>query len=63
MHLVDFGSAELFKKEGKHVSCEIVETFKGNCVFASLNHLEFKTTSCKDDLISLVYLLTYLMKG
>ena len=38
------------------------ETFHGNVVFSSLNQLKFHATSRRDDLISLFYLLIYLLK-
>lgn len=36
--------------------------FRGNLEMASLNQLKFYTTSRRDDLISLFYLLVYMLK-
>ena len=35
--------------------------FQGNILFASLNQMEFRQTSRRDDLISLFFLLVYLL--
>ena len=40
-----------------------VPVFKGNMAFASLNQLEFKTPSRRDDMISLCYLLSFLLNN
>ena len=62
MHMVDFGfSTYYIKSGGIHIEQEELDTFRGNMIFASVNQLEFMTTSRRDDLISLCYLLTYMI--
>jgi hypothetical protein len=48
---------------GEHLPDEEVASFNGNLAFASLNTLNFKRPSRKDDLISLCYLLISLLNG
>jgi hypothetical protein len=60
--LVDFGLASKFlDKNGKHIPKGSLSMFKGNMLFASYNQMNFGTTSRKDDLISLYYILIYLL--
>ena len=62
--LIDFGMAKKYlDKFENHVKCEDLPFFEGNKVFASHNALSLKTTSRKDDLISLSYLIIYLIDG
>ena len=61
IHLVDFGYSTKYMKDGKHIEKSEVKTFRGNMMFCSLNQLQFKTPSRRDDLISLCYLLSYLL--
>ena len=63
--LIDFGLCEMFKKpDGTHQrEDKMVHTFKGNLMFATVRQLEFKRSSRKDDLVSLGYLLVYLLNG
>lgn len=61
LRLVDFGFAERYrKKNGELKDQKDISFFRGNMVFASLTQFNFKTTSRRDDLISLGYLLVYL---
>ena len=62
INLVDFGFATRYTdpETGQHINKEEVEVFRGNMIFASLNQLDFKTTSRRDDLLSLCYFLLYL---
>lgn len=39
----------------------MVDTFRGNMIFSSNNQLHFHTTSRRDDLISLCYLLVFVI--
>ena len=55
--LTDFGLASKYNCEDKQ------EVFLGNYLFASLNQLEFKVAQPKDDLISLCYMMFYLLNG
>lgn len=62
VNLVDFGFATSYidQSTGQHVEKEEVDIFRGNMIFASLNQLDFKVTSRRDDLLSLCYFLIYL---
>jgi serine/threonine protein kinase len=61
--LIDFGLSTPFEGMDKtHLpmsSCH----FKGNIAFSSANALRSRTTSRRDDLISLVYLMLYMHRG
>ena len=62
--LIDFGlTAKLLKNEElKHVDQdELQDKFEGNLLFSSLNQMEFRKTSKRDDLIQLFYMMTYLL--
>ena len=62
VNLVDFGfSTKYLDKDGKHLPQRDLESFRGNMLFASSNQFEFKSTSRRDDLISLLYLMVYLL--
>jgi serine/threonine protein kinase len=64
IRLVDFGFAAKFLDEnGNHYEQVTTDVFRGNMIFATLNQFEFKTTSRKDDLQSLVYLMVYLLRN
>ena len=45
------------------MQCESLRHFKGNIAFASVNAMNCFTTSRKDDLISLIYLIVYMIDG
>ena len=61
--LIDFGFATRYlnARTGQNVECKDIEEFRGNIIFASHNQMEFKSTSRRDDLISLFYLIVYLL--
>jgi serine/threonine protein kinase len=63
LHLVDFGFATRYfdKSTGLHMEEDEVDTFRGNMIFGSLNQLNFMTTSRRDDLISLCYMIIYML--
>lgn len=65
VNLIDFGFATRYldKKTKLHLEKKEVNTFRGNMVFASLNQLKFHSTSRRDDLISLFYLLVFMVRG
>lgn len=65
LHLVDFGFATKYidKATKKHVEPQEIGTFRGNMIFASANQLNFQMTSRRDDLISLSYVLIYLLNN
>ena len=64
VNIIDFGFATPYLKEDgrTHVKKTHLESFRGNLVFSSLNQLKFQSTSRRDDLISLFYLMVYLFK-
>ena len=59
--IIDFGFSRSYLEDGIHIENEDVEKFQGNVFFASHNRMQFKSASRRDDLISLVYLLVYLL--
>ena len=63
MTLIDFGFVDAYKsKNGEHIALdEQVDTFQGNLLFASVNQMNFKRTSRSDDLISLSYIIMFLL--
>jgi serine/threonine protein kinase len=64
LHLIDFGCATRYVDDKRqHISKGQVEKFKGNIQFASVNQLGYNKTSRRDDFISLLYLLVYLLNG
>ena len=64
INIIDFGFATPFLKEDgtTHVKKSMVDYFRGNLIFSSMNQLKFHTTSRRDDLISVFYILVYLLK-
>ena len=63
--LVDFGfvSSVVDKHTRQHVEQTEVETFRGNIMFASMNQLNFTSTSRRDDMIAMCYLVIYMLNG
>ena len=62
--LCDFGFMSRYRnKNGEHYEQHSVERFRSNLLFASVNQFEFKSTSRRDDLISLCYFLVYLFNN
>ena len=61
--MIDFGFCDKFvDKNGRHLGKDyVMESFRGNFTFATSRQLEFKKPSRRDDLISLGYLLVYLL--
>ena len=61
--LIDFGFIKPFVgADGEHINKESKrDTFEGNMLFSSLNQLQFRSTSRRDDLQSLSYLMIYLL--
>ena len=62
--LIDFGFATKYVtktgKEHKPESCKVDE-FTGNLIFASERQMRFGATSRRDDIISLFYMLIYML--
>lgn len=60
LKLIDFGLCSKYLDDnGEHIKPESA-VFKGNFCFSSANSLSLKSTSRRDDLISIFYLLVYL---
>ena len=62
MYLIDFGCSHPYIKDGKHI--ENVRSLKDknrNLIFASKNYFNGQTLSRRDDIISILYNLIYLM--
>ena len=65
INIIDFGFATPYvEADGQtHIQKQRLGTYRGNIIFSSLNQLKFYSTSRRDDLISLFYLLIYMLKG
>ena len=60
--LIDYGLATEYRNDaGQHLPCDEVATFNGNLIFASEHALSFSRPSRRDDLLSLCYILIYLL--
>ena len=64
INIIDFGYATpyLNSETNEHFEKKRLDTFRGNMEFSSLNQMKFYSTSRRDDLISLFYLMVYLLK-
>ena len=63
LYLIDFGLSRKFVVEGVHVPCTTDNPFQGNFYWASNNVLRGHTSSRRDDLESLLYVLLYFLRG
>lgn len=64
INLIDFGLAQKYVDEnGQHIPKTKLTCFQGNLIFASKHCFNLTTHSRRDDLISLSYLLLYLIDG
>lgn len=63
INLVDFGFATSYLADGKkeHIQKSEVAFYRGNFIFSSINQLKYRTTSRRDDIHSLFYLIVYLL--
>ena len=61
LHLADYGSAAEYRIGGAHIFQTTVDSYAGDIRFSSVNQLKNLTTSRRDDLISIFYLLLYLI--
>ena len=61
MSFIDFGSSEPYMKDGKHVKNFKQRKFNRNLTFVSKNYFKGNTLSRRDDIISIVYNLFFLM--
>jgi len=63
LKLIDFGLVTRFlDDDGHHIEQGISDKFKGSMLFASKYVFNFTMTSRRDDLISLCYLLVFLVE-
>lgn len=64
VRLIDFGLAKSYIHEsGVHMPMKTETSFQGNLIFASKNTFNMKSNGRRDDLISLCYLMLYLVDG
>ena len=64
INMIDFGLAQKYvDKNGQHIPAIRERYFQGNLIFASQHCFNLVTHSRRDDLISLSYLLLYLIDG
>ena len=65
INVIEFGCATSFidYDSYEHIKKGTQESFRGNMEHASLNKMKFHKTSRRDDLISLFYLLIFLLNG
>lgn len=64
VYLIDFGFAAKFIEDDSktHIDfCSQTDLFEGNLLFASLDQMKFLKTSRRDDIISVYYLIIYLI--
>ena len=64
IYIIDFGLCKKYRssKTGKHILPKTDRNFNGNLKFSSSNTIRGKNPSRRDDLISLGYMLIYLIK-
>ena len=58
-----FATQYLEAGTNKHIDKTYVDVYHGNLYFSSIHQLKFHTTSRRDDLISLFYMMVYLFKN
>ena len=64
IYLIDFGlCTDYIDKDGDHITFEKRHKFYGNVALASKHAMNFNAVSRRDDMISLTYLLIYLVQG
>ena len=62
--LIDFGFAKKFvDSNNNHIEQSEIDMFQGNLVYSSYSQMNFESTSRKDDLISIFYLLATMMNS
>jgi hypothetical protein len=62
MYLIDYGCSHSYIKDGVHIKNKIDPRDKNrNMVFASKHYFNGNTLSRRDDIISIVYNLLYMM--
>ena len=64
LHIVDFGLAKFYKNsDEEHIPMETGRNLTGTLEYASLNVLQGKTPSRRDDLEAICYILIFLLEG
>ena len=64
IRLIDYGLAKKYVDDrGLHLPEQQSTAFEGNLIFSSANGQNLRSTSRRDDLISLCYLLIYSLEG
>ena len=63
IYLIDFGYSTFYMKDGEHVKDEHIGKSNGTLSYSSLNSLQMRSQSRKDDLESLAYSLVELLTG
>ena len=62
--LIDFGLCSSYIDDnGNHIQDEPQKYFMGNMAMASVNAMNFRSVSRRDDLISLCYMMVYMIQG
>ena len=62
IRLIDFGlCTDYIDTKGGHIQMTNQETFVGNMAMSSANGMNFKSVSRRDDLISLTYMMLYMI--
>ena len=63
--LIDFGLTSKYMKKDKthNLDSETTEIFCGNINFASLDQMNFYKTSRKDDIVSLFFMMIWLLNN
>ena len=60
--IIDYGYASRFQeKNGTHIKQHEIDQFKGNLMFAPIDQIEFRSASRKSDLISIFYILIFML--
>ena len=59
--LIDFGMAKPYLSKCDHLEQTVLTEFSGNLIFSSQYQMDFKSTSRRDDLISIFYVLMWLL--
>ena len=60
--LIDYGYASRFQeKNGDMIKQHEIESFRGNIMFASVSQLEFQSSNRKSDLLSICYILIFML--
>ena len=65
IYLIDYGLSKKYRSsiKGKHIMFIKKDRFRGTLNFSSINSMECYESSRRDDLISIGYMLIYLIKG